>query len=117
VDRSDLLMGPTNDPTDSVSRAMGPFTGRFIKISLFIAAPRLGAFWFVLWSIYTDQQSLTLLPLIMLLYPEALMVSNDIEWAIGSVLLFNAMLVAGSMLLAGAVVWLIGGRVIRRCNR
>ena len=47
------------------------------------------------------KQSISLLPLVFLLYPEALLLNNDVAWTAGNVIGFATLLMIGSSLLTG----------------
>ena len=67
-----------------------------------LAILRVGALWFLIYLEWTNQQTLSALPLILLLYPEVLLVPVTHSWTFGSCLIFSLVLVAGSAVV-GAV--------------
>ena len=67
-----------------------------------LAILRVGALWFLIYLEWTNQQTLSALPLILLLYPEVLLFPATHSWTLGSGLVFSIALVAGSAVV-GAV--------------
>lgn len=63
-------------------------------------------FSFLIYSEWTGRQSISLLPLILALYPEALLIKNDVTWTVGNATGFGVLLIVGSFLLAvpGAII-------------
>ena len=67
-------------------------------LSFIIGVPRLAAFWLLLTLEAAGKQSISHLPLVLLLYPEGLFVPQTIVWTIGSVLKFSGLLLTGSII-------------------
>jgi hypothetical protein len=53
---------------------------------------------------------MSMLPLVLLLYPEGLLVPNTITWTLESALTFGVVLVLGSMLWVAIAIWLLSLR-------
>jgi len=67
--------------------------------------------WFLTYREWTHQQSLETLPLVLLLFPEALVLPASVTWTAKLALMFSAALIAGSFL------WVrILTLVVRRCR-
>jgi len=73
-----------------------------------LALARIGALWFLLHSQWTQRQSVSLVVLVMLLYPEALVLPEPMTWTISRGVLFSLVLIAGSFLWGGVLVVLLG---------
>jgi hypothetical protein len=75
-----------------------------------LACVRLGALWLLVSREWSHQQSLSTLPLILLLFPEGFLLPTPVIWALKTALIFSALLVVGSFaaaaLLSLAVGWL-----------
>lgn len=63
-----------------------------------VAMVRVGVLWFLVYHVWTNQQSLTTLPLLLLLFPEAMLLPGSVVWTTHLAMLFSAVLVAGSFL-------------------
>jgi len=77
---------------------------RFWIIAVILSAARLSALWLLLYREWSRRQSLSLLPLIIILYPEALWLPNDVSWTLARAIQFSGLLICGSFLIAAAVV-------------
>lgn len=77
-----------------------PFRRLFWSAGAVIAAIRLSAFWYLLFAEATGRQSLSLLPLVFLLFPEVYFVPQGHVWTVLSGALFSAVLLVGSFVLA-----------------
>ena len=64
-----------------------------------LAAIRVGIYWYLLWREWTGTQSLSTLPLILLLYPEAAAVPGGIRGTVALAAAVSTGLALGSMLL------------------
>jgi len=75
-----------------------------------LACVRLGALWLLVSREWSHQQSLSTLPLILLLFPEGLLLPAPMIWTLRTALFFSAVLVVGSFtavaLFGLAVGWL-----------
>ncbi len=75
-----------------------------------LACVRLGALWLLVSREWIHQQSLSTLPLILLLFPEGLLLPLPVIWTLRTALFFSAVLVVGSFtavaLLGLGVGWL-----------
>ena len=87
----------------------GVFFGRVIKTGLWLAAVRIAAVWSLFVLHATGRENLDEILLILLLYPEGLLLSRNhpltrVRLAIG----FSGLLLAGSLLMAIVLVLLYG---------
>lgn len=74
-----------------------------------VALVRVGVLWFLVYHEWTRQGSLTLLPLMLLLFPEGWLLPAPMTWTTTAALVFSAILTVGSFL------WvMIVGLVVRR---
>ena len=71
---------------------------RVLTVGLVLSCARVGVLWFLLAREWEHQQSLALLPLVFLLYPEALPLPDDFNWTVSSAVAFSGALVCGSFL-------------------
>ena len=75
-----------------------------------LACVRLGALWLLVSREWIHQQSLSTLPLILLLFPEGFLLPSPVIWTLRTALFFSAVLVVGSFtavaLLGLGVGWL-----------
>jgi hypothetical protein len=55
----------------------------------------------------TGRQSISLLPLVLTLYPEGALIRNDVTWTVWSAIGFCALLVAGGFLMAVPVALIL----------
>ena len=77
---------------------------RTVKLaSAIIAVPRLGAFWLLLALEAASRQSIEEVLLVLLLYPEGLLVPNDHVWTVGSALMFSGLLLIGSLIFSAVI--------------
>jgi hypothetical protein len=60
--------------------------------------------WFLIYREAAHQQSLLQLPLILLLYPEGLLLPRNFTWTVEKGIAFSGALLLGSLLLAAFVV-------------
>ena len=87
------------------------FSRRVLIVAIVFSCVRVGAFAFLLYLEATGRQSIAMLPLILLLYPEGLLMGSDLSWTAGRAIGFAALLIAGSFSLT-----LIGAFVVRLVN-
>ncbi|HZM91328.1 MAG TPA: hypothetical protein VFF31_32700 [Blastocatellia bacterium] len=83
---------------------------RVVTIGIGLASVRIVAFSFLLFCEWTGRQSVALVPLLLLLYPEALLLRNDVTWTAARAIWFGGLLLIGSFvlgLLAAMVVTLV----------
>jgi hypothetical protein len=59
---------------------------------------RVGVLWFLVYRVWTNQQDLATLPLVLLLFPEALLLPGSVTWTAKVAALFSVALIAGSFL-------------------
>jgi hypothetical protein len=83
---------------------MTPFIHRVIRLGSLLAATRIGVLWFLIYREATHQQSLVQLPLILLLYPEGLLLPRNFTWTVEKGIAFSGALLLGSLLLVAFVV-------------
>jgi len=69
------------------------------KVGGVLAVFRVGIYWYLLWREWTGTQSLSTLPLILLLYPEGALVPSGARATVAWAVVITAGLVLGSMLL------------------
>jgi len=72
---------------------------RILTIGLGLSAARIAVLWFLIHREWGHQQSITFLPLIVLLYPEGLLLPPSFSWSLGRAIGFSAVLLFGSFLL------------------
>ena len=72
-----------------------------------VALVRVGALWFLIYREWTHQQSLGTLPLVLLLFPEALLLPASVIWTAKLALLFSAALSAGSFLMVAVLALVV----------
>ena len=79
---------------------------RVVTIGIGLASVRIAAFSFLLFCEWTGRQSVALVPLLLLLYPEALLLRNDVTWTVARAIWFGGILLVGSFLLGllGAII-------------
>jgi hypothetical protein len=68
-----------------------------------VALVRVGALWFLIYREWTHQQSLATLPLVLLLFPEALLLPASVIWTATLALMFSVVVIAGSYLWVAAL--------------
>lgn len=83
---------------------MTPFVHRVIRPGSLLAATRIGVLWFLIYREAAHQQSLLQLPLILLLYPEGLLLPRNFTWTVEKGIAFSGALLLGSLLLVAFVV-------------
>ncbi len=70
-----------------------------------VASVRVGVLWLLIYHVWTNQESLATLPLVLLLFPEALLLPGSVMWTTGLAVLFSVVLIAGSFLWVLMVSW------------
>jgi hypothetical protein len=75
-----------------------------MRLGSLLAATRIGVLWFLIYREATHQQSLAELPLILLLYPEGLLLPRNFTWTVERGVVFSGALLLGSLLLVAFVV-------------
>lgn len=74
-----------------------------------VAAARVGVLWLLIHRKWAHQQSLATLPLVLLLFPEGLLLPGSVEWTARLAVLFSTVLIAGSF------VWVLTAALVVRC--
>lgn len=75
-----------------------------MRLGFLLAATRIGVLWFLIYREATYQQSLPQLPLILLLYPEGLLLPRNFAWTVERGVAFSGALLLGSLLFVAFVV-------------
>ncbi len=83
---------------------------RIVYVAVIIASCRVAIFWWLFTQLQANSQSISLLPLVLVLYPEGLLVPHDLQWTVGNCILFSALLVVGTIVLVGAAALLVSLR-------
>jgi hypothetical protein len=83
---------------------MRSFAYRVTKLASLLAAVRIGVLWFLIYREATHQQRLVELPLVLLLYPEGLLLPRNFAWTVGTGVAFSGALMMGSFLLVAFVI-------------
>ena len=78
----------------------GSFARRVVTIGTTLSCVRIGIFSVLVYAEWTGRQSISLVPLILGLYPEALIADNDVAWTMWAAIGFGVLLIGGSFLLA-----------------
>lgn len=68
---------------------------------------RIAVLWFLIYSEWGHHQSISLLPLIVLLYPEGLLLPSNFSWTVGRGLGFSGVLVLGSFVITAVLFGVI----------
>ena len=79
-----------------------PRKNRWLPIGIGLGAVRVTALLLLVYG----KQSISLLPLVFLLYPEALLLKTDVAWTPGNVIGFATLLMIGSSLLTGLAAFI-----------
>jgi hypothetical protein len=90
-----VIFGAVVVPLLVYSRKLRPiplFLGAAVVISLI----RVGILWIAVLQEWTGNQTLGMLPFLLLLYPEALLLANNIVWTVWTAVLFSIALFLGS---------------------
>ncbi len=80
-----------------------PRKNRWLPIGIGLGAVRVSALLLLVYG----KQSISLLPLVFLLYPEALLLEADVAWTPGNVMGFATLLMIGSSLLTGLAAFIL----------
>jgi hypothetical protein len=80
---------------------------RIIELGLIAAAVRVSSFWFLFTMRAMRRESYAELLLIVLLYPEGLIVPKDVSWTLWRGLEFSFALVVGTALMTAVVAGLV----------
>jgi hypothetical protein len=83
-----------------------PALATFVAVSGLLGTVRLGALWFLTYLEWTHQQTLSALPLVFLMLPEALVFPAGHTLNASSAILFTLLLTAGSCATGGIVAGL-----------
>jgi hypothetical protein len=76
-----------------------------------VAVVRVGALWLLIYREWAHQQSLATLPLVLLLFPEGLLLRAPVIWTARLAFVFSAVVMAGSFL------WVLILALALRCCR
>ena len=72
---------------------------RILTVGLSLAAVRIAALWFLIYREWSHHQSISLLPLVILLYPEGLLLPAKFNWTPWGAIGFSVVLLLGSLVL------------------
>jgi hypothetical protein len=84
-----------------------PAVSTFVAVSALLVIVRLGAFWFLTYLEWTHQQTLSALPLVFLMLPEAFVFPDGHTLNATSAVLFTLLLTAGSCTMGGIAAGLV----------
>ena len=73
---------------------------RVITIATPLACVRILIFSILVYAEWAGRQSISLLPLVLVLYPEGLLIGNDVTWTAWTAVGFGVLLIVGSFALA-----------------
>ena len=82
-----------------------------LRLGRNLALARVATLWLLLYLKWSGQESIASVLLILLLYPEALLLPQDPQWTLALGLLFSFILAVGSMMWAAVLV--AAGRLMR----
>ena len=82
---------------------MTPCLSRAMRLGFCLAAARIAILWVLIFREAAHRQSVAELPLIVLLYPEGLVLPRTFEWTVGRGFALSGVLLLGSLLIAGFV--------------
>jgi hypothetical protein len=85
----------------------GSFTTRVLIIGTVLSCVRIAIFGFLIFCEWTGRQSISLLPFILALYPEGLLIKNDVTWSAWGAVGFSVVLLVGSFLWAVPVAMIL----------
>ena len=74
-----------------------------LKVGLGLSAIRIAALWFLLYREWSHHPSISLLPLILALYPEGLLLPAKLSWTVGRAVEFSGVLLLGSFAITTAL--------------
>jgi hypothetical protein len=83
------------------------FARRVVIIGIVLSCVRIVIFSVLLFAERTGRQSISLLPLVLTLYPEGALIRNDVTWTVWGAIGFCALLVVGSFILAVPVALIL----------
>jgi len=78
----------------------GSFARQVLIIGTTLSCVRIAIFAFLIFCEWTGRQSISLLPFILVLYPEGLLIKNDVTWTVWGAIGFSVLLIVGSFVLA-----------------
>jgi len=78
----------------------GSFARQVVIIGTTLSCVRIAIFAFLIFCEWTGRQSISLLPLILVLYPEGILIKNDVTWTVWGAIGFSVLLIVGSFVLA-----------------
>jgi len=76
------------------------FVRLYVIIGITLSCVRVAMFSVLVYAEWTGRQSISLVPLVLALYPEALLIRNDATLTVWAAVGFSVLLIAGSFLLA-----------------
>lgn len=88
-----------------------PFCSRVVRVGVFVAAARIGVFWYLFIRRAMGQESLDEVLLIWLLYPEGLLIPRAWKWTLTKGVGMSIALLVGSLLITAIIA------AILRVNR
>jgi hypothetical protein len=80
------------------------YSRSLFRIGFGVSAVRLGVFIFLVYREWSHEQTLALLPLVLLLYPEAFFVPGNFSWTLRTGIIFAGALLVGSFAIATVVI-------------
>lgn len=75
----------------------------FLTVGMILALVRISALWFLVYHVWARQGSVSQLPLVVLLFPDGLLLPNRFAWTVWGTALFSIVLLIGSFAWAGAL--------------
>ena len=88
-----------------------------MKFAGLVALLRVSILWYVTYREWTGTQSLTLLPLVLLLYPEGLLLGPTWRLTATNVWLFSGLLTVGSFIMTAVGALLMAGASLLTSKR
>ncbi len=73
---------------------------RVVTIGTLLSCVRILIFSILVYAEWAGRQSVSLMPLVLALYPEGLLINNDVTWTVWAATVFGVLLIVGSFLLA-----------------
>jgi len=83
------------------------FARRVVIIGITLSCVRIVIFSVLIFAEKTGRQSISLLPLVLALYPEGALIRNDVTWTAWNAIGFCMLLVAGSFVMAVPVALIL----------
>lgn len=80
-----------------------PFSLRVIRVGVFVAAARIGVFWYLFIRQAMGQESLDEVLLILLLYPEGLLIPRNWQWTLTGGFGMSIAILIVSLLITGII--------------